>query len=573
MWGSILAAVSSQIATTTDAIVVSNLIGPDAISAVNLVMPVLTIFSSLMILFGIGASVVAAKAIGRRDDREANGVFTSGVISCATIGVFLALITYVFSPSIVEVLGGGDERICGYALEYLQAMCLSLPLMMLAGVYENFAKTDGNPRIVMYAVLSGSVLNLVLDIVFVKYCGFGISGSAWATGINYLFALLICILHFRSPGCSIHWSNDKKLFMRHVRQSISQGFPMSINTLLLAVSIYAINSIVLHWQGVDGMYCWSVCMQIFLIMQMVLMGIGSGIYAIGGILAGEQDMEGMAILNRKSMTYICVTLAAVTAFILVAPDFVARLFGSKESETIGILPLALRAFSLLLVPYSVVAQLRALYQILGRTRLSLVLSISQLFLMVAFILGFSFISGGALWWGFPVSAYSMLAGLIIHTMIIHSRNKEITAVTLIPCQPRHEALNMSVRDNLESVEKAKEEISGFLTERGVDNLTCYEVRLSCEELLDNLVKYAVGKNPDDHFFDLHIRVNPKEINVLIKDDGRPFNPVISGEIAEDEINDSSRLGLKLVNWVTKSIDYKYMFDQNMVMLTFQRNIE
>lgn len=573
MWGSILAAVSSQIATTTDAIVVSNLIGPDAISAINLVVPVLTIFSSLMILLGIGASVVAAKALGRRDDREAGSVFTTSVISSAAIGGTLALLIYIFSPMLVEALSGGDGRIYGYALEYLQAMCLSMPFMMLAGVYENFAKTDGNPRIVMYAVLCGSVVNLVLDIVFVKYCGMGISGSAWATGINYVFALAVCMLHFKSAGCSIRWNFEREHFMKYVKQSVAQGFPMSTNTLLLALSICAINSIVLHSQGADGMYCWSVCMQIFMIMQMVLTGIGSSIYALGGLLMGEQDMEGMTILNRKSMTYICVTIAVVTALILIAPDFVARMFGSSGSESVEILPFALRAFSLLLLPYSIVAQLRALYQILGRTGLSLFLSIGQLLLMVTFVWSFSFVSADALWMGFAVSAYLLLAGLAIHTFLIHKRDNGISVITLIPCQPEHEALNISVRGEMESAAKAKSEISAFLAERGVDDLTSYEVRLACEELMDNIVEYAVRKNPEKHFFDLHIRVNAGEVHVLIKDDGRPFNPIIRRGPASEDIPDSSRLGLKLVNGITTAMNYRYMYDQNMVMLKFQRNAE
>ena len=63
MWASILAALAGQIATTTDAIVVSHLIGPDAISAVNLVMPVLTLCTCLGYLFGMGGAVVAAKAM------------------------------------------------------------------------------------------------------------------------------------------------------------------------------------------------------------------------------------------------------------------------------------------------------------------------------------------------------------------------------------------------------------------------------------------------------------------------------------------------------------------------------
>lgn len=572
MWGSILAAVSSQIATTTDAIVVSNLIGPAAISAINLMTPILTVFSCLMILFGIGASIIAAKAIGRRDDNAANGVFTAAIISSASIGVFFAILTYIFSPFIVEVLTGGNEQIYSLALSYLQVMCVSVPFMMMAGVVENFIKTDGNPRIVMIAVIVGSALNLILDVVFVKWLNMGITGSAWATGINYLVAIIICCIHFKSEHNSLKWNADWKMMKGYVNQSVSQGLPMSINTLLLGGCIMFINYIVLYAQGEDGIYCWSVCLQLFMIMQMVLTGIGSSIYAIGGILVGEQDMEGLSILNMKSILYTVGALAVITVLIVIFPQFFGELFGSRSDNPITILPYALRTFSIMLIPYSLVALLRSTYQILGRTKLSLFLSVVQLLMMVGFVWGFSFISNDVLWWGFPSSSVAMVIGLIIYTYFIHQRNNIYKFITLIPKDEDKEALNISVKMTPEAVLEADQKVKNFLQLQNLDDTTAYKVRLDCEELMQNIVAYAVAKRKEKHYFDLHIRVNKKEVNVLIKDDGRPFNPIITGEDKMVNADDpDEKIGLKIVNNTSDNINYKYMYDQNMVMLNFIRN--
>ena len=572
MWGSILAAVSSQVATTTDAIVVSNLIGPAAISAINLMTPILTVFSCLMILFGIGASIIAAKAIGRRDDDAANGVFTASIISSASIGVFFAILTYIFSPFIVRVLTGGNEQIYLLALDYLLVMCVSVPFMMMAGVVENFVKTDGNPRIVMRAVIIGSALNLMLDIVFVKWLNMGITGSAWATGINYLVAIIICCLHFKSEHNSLKWKADWKRMKGYVNQSVSQGLPMSINTLLLGGCIMFINYIVLYAQGEEGIYCWSVCLQLFMIMQMVLTGIGSSIYAIGGILVGEQDMEGLSILNMKSILYTVGALAVITMLILIFPQFFGELFGSRSDNPITILPYALRTFSIMLIPYSLVALLRSTYQILGRTNLSLFLSVVQLLVMVGFVWGFSFIDNDVLWWGFPSSSVAMLIGLIIYTYFVHQRNNVYKFITLIPKDEDQEALNVSVRMTPEAVLETDQKVKEFLQRQNLDDTTAYKVRLNCEELMQNIVTYAVTKGKEKHYFDLHIRVNQKEVNVLIKDDGRPFNPIITGEDKMVNADDpDEKIGLKIVNNTSDNINYKYMYDQNMVMLHFMRN--
>ena len=569
MWASILAAVSNQLATTTDAVVVSNLIGTDAISAINVVMPVLTLFTCLMILFGIGASIVAAKAIGRCDEETANGMFTSCLISSGVTSVALAILMFFFSPFIVEILTQGNEDIYRYALPYLRSMSLFVPFLMLAGVLENFVKTDGNPRIVMIAVIVGSVLNLAFDIVFVKYCSLGIRGSAYATGLNYIVALLICCTHFRSPYNSLRWRLDRKRLFKYVGQSVSQGFAMSINTFLLAVSITAINAIVLHAQGTEGLYCWSVCLQLFLIMQMALSGISSSIYSIGGVLVGEQDMQGLSILNNRCLLYQCAAMAVVMLFIFSAPDMFGRLFGSVNGNGSEFLPAALRIYSLMIIPYSVVALLRSNYQILGRYSLSLFLSVSQLLLMAAFVWGFSFISPETLWWGFPLSSFCLFAGVLVFTGAVHRRNRNIRMLTLIPETDRVESLNISVKLEREDIENATCTIADFLRQQHIDATTTYELRLVCEELMYNLLNYAVEKNPEKHFFDLHIRCHDGKVNILIKDDGRPFNPILKQDSGILFSLDDEHLGLKLVNRLGAAISYKYMYNQNMVQITFQ----
>ena len=573
MWGSILAAVSSQIATTTDAIVVSNLIGPDAISAINLMTPVLTVFSCMMILFGIGASIIAAKAIGRRDEETANGVFTAAIISSAGSGVIMAVFTYIFSPIIVDLLTGGNEQIYSLALSYLQVMCVCVPFMMMAGVIENFVKTDGNPKVVMIAVIAGSCLNLILDIVFVKWLKLGIAGSAWATGLNYLLAIVVCFLHFKSPNNSLKWKNDYSRTKEYVKQSVSQGLPMSINTLLLGGCILLINYIVLFAQGNEGIYCWSVCLQLFMIMQMVLTGIGSSIYAIGGILVGEKDMEGLSILNRKSILYTVGSLTVITVVILIFPQFFGELFGSRSEDPIRILPFTLRAFSIMLVPYSIVALLRSTYQILGRISLSLFLSIIQLVLMVGFVWGFSFINSEVMWWGFASSSLSLMVCLFIYTLILHKRDRHLRAITLIPEDEDKDVLTLSVNLTPESISSADKKIKEFLSSHNIDEETAYKVRLDCEELMQNIVAYGVEKKREKHYFDLHIRITAKEVNILIKDDGRPFNPIIKEEDKKikGEAPDE-KLGLKIINSITDHISYKYMYDQNIVMLNFERNL-
>ncbi|MBQ6746066.1 MAG: hypothetical protein IJR07_03350 [Bacteroidaceae bacterium] len=165
MFASVLASLAQRLATMTDAIVVSNLIGPDAISAINVVTPIITLFPTISLLFGIGGSVLAAKAIGRRDADEANRVFTAALLASFFSSILLTVILFLLTPQIVSLVCPSDSRLFEMAVSFMHIMSLSTVPTIMGFTLQSFIKTDGNPRLVMIAVISSTTLNLVLDVV------------------------------------------------------------------------------------------------------------------------------------------------------------------------------------------------------------------------------------------------------------------------------------------------------------------------------------------------------------------------------------------------------------------------
>ena len=574
MWASILSSVAQLLSTLVDAVVVSNLIGPDAISAVNVSVPVLSVVGCFGILLGVGGSIVAAKAMGLRNQDEANRVFSISLKATLIFGLFVSIAGYLLAPSVVGLVCPVGSRIYPLAATYLQIILIGMVFMLGAFTLQSFVKTDGNPKLVMRAVVIGCIVNLVFDIIFIKVFDMGIAGSAWASVLSYMAAFAVCLLHFRLPRCSLRFQFNAPI-TNGLGNIAKEGAPLSINSLLLGVCTYFINTIVLHVAGDDGMYVWSLCLQLFTIMQLVLGGISTSIYAIGGLLAGERDMEGLGILTRRVLVYVCSVLAVIVVVMMVNPEMLVSLFGGSQLADNTMMDVAspIRIYALLLVPYAVVAVLRSLYQIIGFRGMSMILSITQLVAMVICVWMLALVSPDMLWWGFPVSGIILLLLTMFFSWQKHRQQPQLAMMTLIPRTAGWKSLNFSVRLTREDVRNALAEIKTFLKESQVSDSTIFNIRLCCEELLNNIIDYAVEKYKEKHFADVHIRLTETQVSVLLKDDGRPFNPVFKNkELREKNTDiDYEHLGLLLVTGESSSIHYQYMYDQNMVFLTFQRN--
>ena len=566
MWASILASVASQIAMTTDAIVVSQFIGPEAISAINLTMPVVIFFNFLMMLFGMGGSVLVAKSLGERDEQTANKIFTSTLIGLIVVGVFFSALLLFFSPQVASFITNDTPVVYSLSLRYLRIMLLGTTITILFMTITNFIKTDGNPKLVMKAVLVSSVVNLFFDILFIAILKTGIEGSAWASIIGSVTALLLCTRHFQSANNSYHWQLELKQCHQYILKGVKMGFPMGINTLLLGISTYAINSIILSSLGTEGIFAWAVCFQLFVIQQMVLSGIATSIYSIGGLLIGEKDIMGLRILTNKVMKYICLSLLVITLFVMITPESIGRLFTSDPIQSEGMFYSALRIYALLLIPYAIAVVYRILYQILGYWSLSTVMSIVQMGCMVLFVGLLAWIKPEWLWWGFPVSGLFLLSIYLVVTLVIHHKNPDAEVMTLIPKTDDGQSLNFSVKYNNDDVQQALENILSFLESCNIESSTSFQINLCCEELMYNIVTYAVNKDADKHLFDVHIVCRKDTVSVLIKDDGKPFNPILKS-VSFNE--DGDGLGLALVNTMA-DMKYKFMYNQNVVFLTFMR---
>ena len=171
--------------TITDGIFISRFLGDNALSAVNIVYPVINIVLAIGVMLATGGSAVVAKKMGEGKDDEAKDNFSMLVFTGVVASVVILILTILFLEPICHALGANDSLLAN-CKAYLFTVVLFAPACMLQSLFQTFFVTAGKPHIGMTLVISAGIANAVLDYVFLSPLGFGIEGAALATGIGQL---------------------------------------------------------------------------------------------------------------------------------------------------------------------------------------------------------------------------------------------------------------------------------------------------------------------------------------------------------------------------------------------------
>ena len=563
---SILTAAAGQLASTFDAIVLAQFVGSEAVSALSLVMPVTTFISCLGLLMAFGGNALAARAIGRHDLKGASAIFSTAIWSILTLGVLFSLLMYAGIPAIMRIVTDEPE-LRQLPAEYLSIYVLGAWLEMLNYAFCLFVATDGHPRRVTMSVFIGVLTNVVVDILAVGFFEWGIRGVAFGTLAQFVVNILLLGLYLRHPSCSYRliWPGNKlhKLFVENVQE----GAPVTISNILMAVTVLLLNNIIFDAQGDRGLFFWSVCLQMLLISVVFINGVMEALFAIGGVLVGEHDLKGFSLLSRRALLTVSL-LVSLLIVLMWIPDAVGIMFGVKTSQELAAVNHVLRIFSLLFLPFALTLTLVAVYQVLERMVLSVVIVIGQLAVLVLTAGAFAHYAPEHVWYAFPLAGFAFFGAQLLYSYITSRRQDcRISGLTLIPYSEGGHSLDCSVPYDSNRVSDILGQIATFFEATGVDHHTAFDLNLCLEELMTNIAEHSTG-HVVHHSFDVRVFVRDQHVRVALKDGGRPFDPVKAGRAATTDLKDDDipNLGLRIAANIVTDISYKYMYGLNIVFI-------
>lgn len=568
----ILTGIILQVRIITDCIIVGHLIGPDALSAINLYIPLEeTVYSFISVLV-VGASFLGAECIGRQDYRGASHYFTVSLASSSALALALVgLIVLFFQPVISLLAGGEDSVIRSSTFTYTLYMLPTFVLMAPSNVLRYFVNIEGKPRLVTVSILVSFLLNPVLDYVLIRFAGMGLAGAALATFASDLAGLVVLSLHFLRKQ-SIFRLQRPENGSRVLGSSIRMGIPLSASLFLLAAVSVLLNRLVFSFKGAEGLYVWSVAVQIIALCEMILEGVSDMNQSIGGTLLGSCDFKSFHAYARRSLRFVHLTILAVSLLLLLFPDTVFSLFGVDGDQAAGAeARSSLRILALYLLPDMLLAFYENIHSLVRQERLSLVFQ----FLHAGALALLPFLAGKFLpalfWWSFPLLGALLSLAQYLAALHIQHRQRNVQAPFLAETFPTDVEADFTVDYTQESFGQTLEKIRTVAAICELPSGKETFLNICCEDLMNNLLLRKAEDKSMRGRFEIRLVDKPELTRVTFKSAGKPFNPVIRFDQTAYERfckGEPLDLELELINKLSDRIDHRYLYGVNVTTVEF-----
>lgn len=309
--------------------------GMDALAALGIVLPITLIIQAFANLIGLGGSPRAGIKLGEDNRDGANRIFNSAFVMLVIIGVFSGAFFFVFAKPVV-VLFGCPESAVDFAVSYLRIYSLGSVFVMLAQGLNPFILTQGYSFTAMSYVLTGAVINIILDPLFIFTFGMGVRGSSLATVISQFVSCILIMLFFFSEKSLFKFVKDQFRLCRSIVFSIvSLGFTPFVMTVTECAVQIVFNICLNASTGGNKDYtaALTVMLSALQLISLPLNGLGNGMQPFVSYNYGK----GSAKRLKKGITDVTViafvfALCIWSASICV-PVLYARLFSASEAVT------------------------------------------------------------------------------------------------------------------------------------------------------------------------------------------------------------------------------------------------
>lgn len=350
----ILSCIFMNLYSTVDGIFVARLVNTDALSAINIAMPMIYVASALGMMFGTGGNALVAKKIGEGKQREAREDFSLLLLVAFLFSAVLSAICFIFLDPLCRFLGS-DSVLLPYCREYMIPVLISIPFAVFGMIFEMSFITVGKASFGAFLSVMGGVVNIVLDWLFIAVFNWGLAGAAIATGIGYALPSVTGVIWFFANRSRVLHIVRPKWRSHTIIQSCINGSSEMVSVMAYSVIAVLFNRILMKLSGSDGVASLTIIWYAQGLFGGLFRGYINGISPVVSYNFGKGDKKRLSALFRISILSLGVTSVVVTALSYIFGDAVILIFakGNSNVEEIALHGFRLVAASFIMMAYNV----------------------------------------------------------------------------------------------------------------------------------------------------------------------------------------------------------------------------
>lgn len=298
---------------------------PNKIAAISLSMPLFSLFSGISTLFGNGGCTSISIALGAGEEKKVRQISTFCTLGCLVVGLVGFLLVFFRTEALARLLGA-DAATIDYTVTYLRVFSFACPLLLFANSYGSILRADGGAALAMVANLVGTLVNILLDALFILGFHWDVFGAALATVIgNAISALFVIWLLLNKKKVFLPGRKDLILRKEIVIPVLTLGLPMTCSTLLGSISGTFGNRLMIA-HGSTFLAAQSVASKIGMLITMLLMGVTMGMQPAISYNFGRKNYGRMKEIFGKLVAFSMILGLALTGLIFVTKDALIAAF-------------------------------------------------------------------------------------------------------------------------------------------------------------------------------------------------------------------------------------------------------
>jgi len=315
-----------------DTLFISLAEGAAGITALNLVLPLYNLIFAIGSMIGVGAAT-RFKILRARQDENADYYFSNSIIFAFLISIIFVLMG-IFIPQDILLFLGADPHIVEIGAPYTQIFMVFAPFFMLNYICNAFVRNDGSPAIAMFATLSSSLFNIVMDYILMFPCNLGMTGAALATVFSPIVGIAICGFHFFSKRNTIRLRltvpSIKRLIM-----SCQLGVAAFVGEISAGVTTMVFNFLILAIAGNVGVAAYGIVANIAIIATSVFNGISQGSQPLLSEFYGKGNHNAVQKVLTLSILSAFVMAALIVSVTNMIPEQIVSIFNSEKNAAMA----------------------------------------------------------------------------------------------------------------------------------------------------------------------------------------------------------------------------------------------